>query len=168
MLARNNSDFVIVLVSAVFSVVSGCSIVEKLHDPISVEGWTDRSLLLEDGRNIYVPGVSHLPKESAPLSEATKRGVEVANDGRIYGLVRINHWCGNDPVRYHLARIDIGHMLSFLGEQQDASNESADVEYGSSFTKWGWNMSEYVKYQQWLESTAPKSREGVDQLGDGS
>ena len=35
---------------------------------------------------------------------ATASGVELAPDGRVYGLVRIHHWCGNDPVQTHIAR----------------------------------------------------------------
>ena len=46
------------------------------------------------------------------LALGTKHGVEVGADGRVFGLVRVWHWCGNDPVGYHPGRfpceLDLG------------------------------------------------------------
>jgi hypothetical protein len=82
-----------------------------------------------------------------------KRGVEIAPDGRVYGLVRVHHWCGNDPVREHIARVDLADAMMFLHIGQiDAPVPEADStarEGGGRFTERGWNISEYVQFLGW-------------------
>lgn len=102
---------------------------------------------------VQLPGIHGLPSLSPALSEMTKRGVEVGADGRVYGLVRVHHWCGNDPVREHIARVDISNALTFLHVGQAvAPVPESDLtvrEAGGRFTKWGWNISEYMQFQMW-------------------
>src|SRR5215216_7039928 len=88
--------------------------VEKLHKPVAVTGWSDTGLHLADGRTLQLPGFRKLPAVSVALTEATKRGVEIAANGRVYGLVRVDHWCGNDAVREHIARVDVADVLNFV------------------------------------------------------
>src|SRR3569832_982548 len=88
--------------------------IETLNNAVAVTRWSSNGLNLADGRIVQLPGIRSLPSESDALTEATKRGVEMAADGRIWGLVRIHHWCGNDPVREHIARVDISEMMTFL------------------------------------------------------
>ena len=94
-----------------------------------------------------------LPSESEALTEATKRGVEVGPDGRIWGLVRIHHWCGNDPVGEHIARIDLSEMMTFLRVGEPVApvpeSESLVIEPGGSFTEWGWRVGEFYQFQSW-------------------
>src|SRR5258705_3451827 len=87
---------------------------ESLHAPIAVKSWTPDGLSLSDGRMVQLPGIHALPSASLALSEMTKRGIEISADGRVYGLVRVHHWCGNDPVREDIARGDISHGMTFL------------------------------------------------------
>src|SRR5262245_13928214 len=101
--------------------------VEVLHSPTLVTGWSEDGLRLADGRILQLPGFRKLPRESAALTEATKRGVEIASDGRVYGLVRIWHWCGNDPVREHIARVDLADMLMFLRQGEWATAPSSEA-----------------------------------------
>jgi hypothetical protein len=127
--------------------------VESLQTPVAVRGWTAEGLSLSDGRLVSLPGVRALPNMSPALSEMTKRGVEIAHDGRVCGLVRIHHWCGNDPVREHIARVDISDAMMFLHiGQAVAPLPDADQtvrEAGGRFTEWGWNISEYMQFQMW-------------------
>jgi hypothetical protein len=96
-----------------------------------------------------------LPVSSTALTEATKHGVEIGTDGKVYGLMLIHHWCGNDPVRHHLARVDIASVLKFLQEGEwtgpiDEKSASFQCERkGGSFTKWGWNISEHYRFLSW-------------------
>jgi hypothetical protein len=125
---------------------------ETLIDPVAVGGWNDQALLATDGREIRLPGVVTLPATSAALSEAIRSGVEVADDGRVYGLVRVHHWCGCDPVRERMARIDITLMLRFLGEgEHEAPGGVCARGGGESFSEWGWSASEYEVFRQWLD-----------------
>jgi hypothetical protein len=127
--------------------------IETLQHPIAVTGWSSNGLRLADGRIVQVPGFRWLPMESDALAEATKRGVEVEADGRLLGLVRIHHWCGNDPVREHIARVDLADMMTFLriGEPVDPAPQSelSISEPGGSFCEWGWRVGEFYQFQSW-------------------
>ena len=127
--------------------------IESLRAPVTVKAWTPDGLSLSDGRMVQLPGVHALPSVSPALTEMTKRGVEVAADGRVYGLVRVHHWCGNDPVREHIARLDISDAMIFLhvGQTVTAVAESDQTvrEAGGRVTEWGWNVSEYMQFQTW-------------------
>src|SRR2546430_9087425 len=83
---------------------SPIKIIEKLESPVPVRGWSEDRLLSADGQTILLPGFRKLPKTSKALFEATKRGVEITPDGLVVGLVRVHHWCGNDPVEEHITR----------------------------------------------------------------
>ena len=90
--------------------------IENLSFPVAVLGWDKTGLILADGKHIQLPDFSKLPTNSKGLSEATREGVEIADDGRIYGLVRVNHNCHLDRVRKHVAKVDLSHMLTFFRE----------------------------------------------------
>ena len=127
--------------------------IESLHNPVAVTKRNLDGLSLADGRTVQLPGLHSLPINSAALSEATKRGVEVHADGRVWGLVKVHHWCGNDPVRVHIARVDLSDMLTFLRVGEPISTVP-EVEYlarepGGKFTQWGWNISEFYQFHAW-------------------
>ncbi len=86
----------------------------------------------------------------------TKRGVEIGSNGEVYGLVRVHHWCGNDPVREHIARVDISDVMTFLriGEivAPGPKVESSVRELGGAFSKWGWRFEEFYQYESWHKS----------------
>ncbi len=128
-------------------------IVEALRDPLPVRGWDAQGLYLGDGRSVALPGLRALPADSRALQECTRRGVEIDADGRVWGLVPIHHWCGNDPVRKHLARLDLAELLTYLqvGEPLTAP-KNADQRVrvpGGQFSQHGWNVSEFYGYQTW-------------------
>lgn len=127
--------------------------IETLQHPVAVTKWDAAGLCLADGRTVGVPGVSALPEDSPALHEALKRGVEVRQDGRIFALVRIHHWCGNDPVTEHVARIDLSDMMMFLrvGRPTTPVPEAECLvnEPGGSFSDFGWNISEFLQFQAW-------------------
>ena len=129
------------------------SIIEKLESPVAVSAWTRHGLVLGDGRLVSLVGIDELPETSRALAEATRHGVEVGPDGAVIALVRIHHWCGNDPVRKHLARVDIAELLRFYGED-GRIREQVDIDEcpssDSDFGQYGWNISAYLGYQ-WRE-----------------
>jgi len=136
---------------------SPISKVETLQNPVAVKAWTSNSLVLVDGRTVQIPGVRELPVEASALTEITKRGIEVGPDGRTYALVRIHHWCGNDPVRNHIVKVDLSRTLMFLhiGVPLEAVPRAEDTawEDGGDFFKWGWNVSEFTRFKSWLAVT---------------
>lgn len=126
--------------------------IETLHSPVAVDSWSEDGLKLADGRIVALPGIQRLPLTSTALREVTKRGVEFGTNGRIYGLVRVHHWCGNDPVREHIARVDISKMLLMLqvGQAISPVNEAitSSCRPGGQFSEFGWNASEFGMLQQ--------------------
>jgi hypothetical protein len=111
---------------------------------------------LADGRTVVLPGVSALPDDSPALREALSRGVEVRQDARILALVKIHHWCGNDPVREHVAQVDLSDMMIFLRLGQPTTTvpeaEFRVKEPGGRFSEWGWDISEFLQFQSWQSS----------------
>ncbi len=127
--------------------------IETLKNPVAVARWSSDGLNLADGRTVQLSGLRSLPSLSPALTEATKRGVEVGADGHAWGLVRVHHWCGNDPVREHIARVDLSDMITFLrvGEPVAPVPESQFLvrEPGGTFTEWGWRIGEFLQFQSW-------------------
>ena len=145
----------VAVVAFLLAILHGRRIVEELRSPVAVKGWTEESLLLSDGRAIKLPDIKVLPLSSTALTEATRRGVELSHSGRVYGLVRVHHWCGNDPVREHIARVDLSYLVAFLGEGEVACQidpvfrlRMADKP-GGRFTKSGWEIGEYLQFRGW-------------------
>ena len=128
--------------------------IDKLETPAAVEGWTPKGLDLADGRQVILPGVVALPANSPVLAEAVRQGVEISPEGQVYGLVKVHHWCGNDPVRKHLAKVNLAEMLLFAGDASPEVPFRGDSEALRSvrpnrFTQHGWNMSDYNRFQIW-------------------
>jgi hypothetical protein len=88
--------------------------IEVLNSPHQVVGWSPSGLILDDGRRILLPKIRQLPPVSEVLSAVIAQGVEVAPDGRVTGLLRCRHWCGNDPIRDDIRRVDVADLLIFL------------------------------------------------------
>jgi len=130
---------------------SAGEMIETLQNPVAVTSWTTNGLNLADGRSVRIPGLLSLPAESVALAEATKRGVQIDADGRVWGLVRIHHWCGNDPVREHIAKVDLSEMMIFLheGEPDATISEKGYLvgDYVSTFSEWGWERAEFSHFQ---------------------
>lgn len=124
--------------------------IETLHAPVAVRGWSSSGLRLADGRVVPLPGFRALPESSVALATATRRGVEVEADGRVVGLVKIWHWCGNDALQHDVRRVDIGHLLEFLREgsftRALTENDPKATTPGGCFTESGWSISDRVRF----------------------
>jgi hypothetical protein len=136
--------------------------IERLKSPTLVNGWDEDGLRLVDGRQFQLPDFKRLPARSVALEEAIKRGVEIETDGRVYGLLRIRHWCGNDPVREHIAKVDLSLLLAFCREGI-RSEPLADDELGEyarigRFSECGWDVGSYFAFQHFCEHVMRKRR----------
>ena len=130
--------------------------IEKLSFPVAVLGWDKTGLILADGKHIQLPDFSKLPTNSIGLSEATREGVEIADDGRIYGLVRVNRNCNRDPVRKHVAKVDLSHMLTFIreGERTTPPADPHLLAYspGGWFSKRGIGVAEFWAFERYCKN----------------
>ena len=133
--------------------------VDTLRHPLPVSGWTSEGLTLTDGRTVPLRGVHALPLESVALAQVIGRGVEINADGRVYGLVKVHHWCGNDPVRRHIAKVDIAEMLIFLRVGRPTvplpEPQSLVKVAGGRFTESGWRVGEFHDFQLWQRMKDP-------------
>jgi hypothetical protein len=130
--------------------------IETLASPVEVTGWAPTGLHLADGRSVMPRGMRSLPVTSVALAEATKRGIELAGDGRAYGLVKVHHWCGNDRIGEHIARVDLALYLEYLDEGQASAPpvpELAGLEWQrrGRFSGAGWDVGEYLGFRLWCD-----------------
>lgn len=134
-----------------YSLVREHDIVEALDDPVEVLAWAPKGLVLADGREVMPRGMVRLPAESEVLAAAVAAGVEVHADGSVHGLLRIWHWCGNDSVREHIARVDVGYLLAFLGEGERCPDlpEPWMAAKELRFSEYGWDVGDFYRFRLW-------------------
>jgi hypothetical protein len=129
-------------------------IIETLDHPIIIKGWNSQGLIKADGRVLPIPGVKELPQDSVALSEFIQHGAELGTNGQVTVLAKIHHWCGNDTVNKHLARVNLSDALLFLRIGTPMvpvpEGEYLAVQSGGRFTEWGWNVSEFHSFQMWI------------------
>ena len=123
--------------------------VDHLNNATNVIRWDEDGLVLTGGRRVIPQGMTKLPKDSATLAIATKEGVEVTPDGRVFGLVKLWHWCGNDAVRYDLSKIDLAQLLAYHHEGQSTLkpyeySKHSFVETGGG-SDHGWSISSFSR-----------------------
>lgn len=116
-------------------------VLETLVAPVSVRGWTRDALLLADGRELPLPGDLH--RNSILLAEVTRQGIEILN-GRPIGLIRVWHWCGNDPIGRHVARVDLMDLLLYLAEEVEDDHVRVPKGFDLAF---GWDTSEFRAFR---------------------
>ena len=92
-------------------------VIESLQDPRAVLAIDAEGLVLGRNERLTIPGSPFSAIANAALWEATRRGVEVGADGRAVGLLPIWHWCGNDPIREHVARIPLTQLVQYRGRR---------------------------------------------------
>ena len=122
---------------------------EALHEPRLVWQITAEGLVLENGSLVKIPYVQNIPTNLPVLMAATQRGVEIDKDGQVIGLIQIWHWCGNDPIRSHVGRIDLTGLLLFAGATptEAALTNVVPVAQEVDLEKWGLNISQYMQMQ---------------------
>ena len=137
--------------------------VESLRRPMEVKGWDSWGLVLKGGSG-YVPLDLERPLriDSAFLREATRRGVELGADGRVYGLVRIYHWCGNDPMGLEIVRLDVADVLRFFDSGGFLCRDHPAVDrcqnYQGMMSGRGWLVGEYRLYREWTRESVLHAR----------
>jgi hypothetical protein len=131
-------------------------ILERLNDPRRLVTWTDSSLKLSGGVVVPLPEVRGIQWNSPVLYDLSANGIEVC-DGHAYGLVRIWHWCGNDRVRTHIARVDVAQLLLFTQDVQATDDEVQQCIYslgrrrGLTNSPWGWDISDFSAFRSFSQ-----------------
>lgn len=89
--------------------------IEPLMHPVKVTAIDVDGLVTAEGRKLAIRHIATIPTELPALRDAVRKGVEIDPDGYLIGRLKIHHWCGNDPVRYHLARVNLTSLLMLSG-----------------------------------------------------
>jgi hypothetical protein len=90
--------------------------IERLRNPERVAEIRGNSLVLENGQTVPLPHVIELHADTPVLREAISRGVEIGNDGRVYGSVRMAITCGNDGCILRIRRFDLSYLVAAAEE----------------------------------------------------
>jgi hypothetical protein len=126
-------------------------VIEKLSSPKEVKSWSTTGFVLENGTVVSLPGIHQLPRGSDLLDEISQRGIEIqAGTGRVFGLLPIDHssrtdpvhWCGNETIGKHIARIEVARLLEFVEQRSENSIYR--------LTRLGWSAGCYYEFQDWL------------------
>jgi hypothetical protein len=118
------------------------SIVEELRDPVPVERVEAEGPLLADGTRWRWPQEPLAQAHTALVERFLEHGIEVSSEGRAIGLIRIHHWCGNDPIGQHVARVDLSDLLAYMAAHPERSPVGM-------FTTHGWNVSQWYSFEKW-------------------
>ena len=159
--------FVIMPCLAIHFLLTGFPIplirIGSLKNPIQIQNVESTWFIGKQGEKIILPYVSELPITNIVFREALSRGVEVDQHGNVYGLLKIWHWCGNDPVRYHIQRINLSVLVATL--EPDLLNISiefiTDIKMAehalnavrshhqgvNSYSKHGWNINNLYRLE---------------------
>ncbi len=96
-------------------------VIEKLNNPLYVVGISKDGLQTNDGKIVRIKYVSELPLNSKIIEHAVENGIEIDKDENVFGLLQVHHRCGNDPVRYHLAKINLTGLVLYTGGKADTN-----------------------------------------------
>lgn len=144
--------------------------IEQLNHSVAVNSWGPEGLHLANGSIVQLPGFTRLPTKSEALSRIAREGVELSPDGRVTGLIRIWHTCGNDALRNDVRRVDVAHVLEFMREGEFKrpihKYDFQPFKPGGVFRR-GWADGEYGLYKhfakgeisnylRWLDESAKK------------
>ena len=127
---------------------------DTLSSPIGVLSWDQDGLMLVSGQRIQLPEYSKLPIESVALSDAVKYGVEITNEGRIFGLVTIDYLHDFNQIKLHLERIDLTLLLTFLREGERVAAPEFEFytdKKGGRYSSRGWVYDEAGRFLRYLK-----------------
>lgn len=126
-------------------------VIETLSSPIPVLGWTQDGFISREGEIVPLPGIESLPLRFPILHEIVRHGIEIDPvEHRIFGLLTIDHHeCGNDPIRQHLARVDVGGILEFLQGYDNSYRDCASMEEWKE-DRWGWSAGCFYAFERWM------------------
>ncbi len=135
--------------------------VDSLEHPIDVRSWDTEGLTLATGQRVPLPLGEGLPIPSLALAAATSHGIELDDKGEAFGLVQVHHWCGNDPVKFQLAKVNLRHFTAYVaGLERAHSMKLARFTEGMEwpkaeafiFGRHGWRIDWFHDFVSWEQS----------------
>ena len=128
---------------------------EELNSPAEVLEVTSTGFKLSDGRLILPKFIEKIPKDSQAVRDAIKYGIEIDEHGQCFGLIKVHHWCGNDPVSQHLARINLSFLI--ISEGGIASKDLHSHLFSPnqkiekiSYSEYGMAIEDFIQFRYYL------------------
>jgi len=85
--------------------------IDSLENPQQVVEIREDTLVLEDGTEVRLPQIKTVPTENTLFRKALERGVEVAPDGEVTGLLSVhNDICSPDLTLYRIERVNLSDL----------------------------------------------------------
>ena len=135
---------------------------DALNNPVTVVSHDATGLTLAGGRRVTVSGYKSLTGAESLIEATKERGVEITPDGKIFGLLKIWHWCGNDSVRYHYARVNLSELIRYFDKGEPVEKTTAPASTIPSrkfeYTDEGWSISEWMHFRGWSAERDPANR----------
>jgi hypothetical protein len=103
---------------------------ERLHSPKDVASIEADAIVTTDGTRVALPNAALIRERPILAKDILERGIEVFPNGEIIGLFRIDHWYGNDPVRFHLARVNLASLTAHLENDPRMLNARRKIDPG--------------------------------------
>ena len=148
------------LVAALFCLMTVCFFlwgvpfplfhIEKMSRPLPVHSTSGNVIQFSSGTVVCLDKLSYIPT-NALIQDVLKRGLSY-EDGKTLGLVTLHHWCGNDPVRYDVRRVDFELLCAYVdvrclkGSEITNDGFSPSCKTSMHYTKHGWRYEEYLKF----------------------
>lgn len=105
---------------------------ERLTSPVAVEVIRPDGLVLATGRPLTLSLVKRLPADDPLMLAAIGSGVEITNDGKVFGLLWVDRTCGLEPYwirrRVNLAALAVMLASDNLDESQVPAEIVSQVE----------------------------------------
>ena len=79
---------------------------DRLTNPVMVEDMEGNTFLLSDGRRYSYPQIAYFPTNSV-FRQVVASGVEISGDGRIYGLIDVDHRVHGDKLNFERKKVDV-------------------------------------------------------------
>lgn len=88
--------------------------IESLDSPIKVSKAKSDVLLLENGSSLKLPNINTIPHTNPLFQAAISEGIEVDPEGKVFGLLWMSQYCGNDPIKWRRLKVNLAELSGLL------------------------------------------------------
>lgn len=132
--------------------------IASLRHPQRVLSWDSTGLVAARSGRISLPvsSISRFPPGA--IDAVTARGIEADSTGKVYALVQIHRWCGNDALQHQVVRVELHRFVAYLTMLAEARSTrrlipSTDELWARPssrmFNQFGWRAEVYADFKYW-------------------
>jgi hypothetical protein len=130
--------------------------IDELDNPKTVSQIYPHGILLQDRTFVELPNITEIPVKSSVFQAALKQGIEMNQDGNVYGILKLWHSCGNDPIRLDLRKVNLSDLAAFLHPngatekyyvELDTQDDNV-LEHFNYYSSHGWHYGTYLLFKR--------------------